>query len=229
MKILIVEDEAIIAESLFQVLRNLKYTPLEPTDTSAEALEVLNLIKPDIAIVDIHLEKAFAGYKVAQKLQELNIPYIFLTALYDSETVNNASLFNPSAYLVKPFQSENIFAAIELAIRNQKRIKSTNDKQYFFKDGTEQIALYANEIVCLEALNKYVVIHTNKEKKIMVRNTLQDILLEINQQQIFQVHKSYAVNASYIISIKVDTISVGHLTVPVGRTFKDILKQKLSL
>jgi two-component system, LytTR family, response regulator LytT len=230
MRILIAEDEAIIAESLYQVLLQLGYAPFEPAATSEEAIEYINSFMPDIAVVDIHIGEHFSGFKVAGALNKKNIPFIFLTALYDKETVSMAQQFNPAAYLVKPFNKENLFATIELAVgkhMDKKREVNLLPQLVFVKNGNQSISLPPAEITHLEAANKYVTIYLSSTKKILVRGTLNELTDQLRVISLVQVHKSFVVNLQHVKAVKYDELLINGCTVPVGRTYREELKKRL--
>ncbi|MFC4263003.1 LytR/AlgR family response regulator transcription factor [Ferruginibacter yonginensis] len=232
MKVLIVEDEAIIAESLFQVLLNLGYKPYEPCSTGKEAIHFLENHQPDIAIVDIHVGASYAGFDVAAKLQQAHIPFIFLTALYDKQTLEQAQQYKPAAYLVKPFSKENLFATIELALVQQQheREQSLNPpSQIFIKNGPQSIAINPQDITHLEANNKYIEVHTSNGKKFLIRATMLEVLEQLAIPTLVQVHKSYAINTHYIKAIKYDSLLVHQVQIPIGRSFRNGLKKLIHI
>ncbi len=230
MQILIAEDEAIIAESLYQVLLELGHQPLEPACNHTEALEILQTALPSLAIVDIHIGEHFSGFKVASALNKTNTPFIFLTALYDKETIDRAKEFNPSAYLVKPFNKENLFATIELAANLQEYKKSLGDKELiplFFKDGVKTVSIVPTEIIYIEVDGKYVYIFLQEGKKYTLRISLNELLAQLNFPSIMQVHKSFAVNIHCITQIKYAEIFAEDIIIPLGRSYRDILLNKV--
>ncbi|MFY0608464.1 MAG: response regulator transcription factor [Cyclobacteriaceae bacterium] len=118
MKILIVEDELIVADNLSNTLKRLGYTPLEPAISYTQALERL-AEKPDLALLDVHLSGQKDGIDVAEYLNEhLHIPIVFLTAYGDDATIERAKKVLPAGYLLKPFKRADIKPTIEIAITN---------------------------------------------------------------------------------------------------------------
>jgi two-component system, LytTR family, response regulator LytT len=232
MKILIAEDEAIIAESLYQVLSDLGYNPLEPSYDSDEAIKNINEQLPALALVDIHIGEQFTGFKVAAKLNQKNIPFIFVTALYDKETVKRATEFNPAAYLVKPFNKENLFTTIELAIANYtvKNDDATNSTaQIFVKDGANDISVSPADIIYIESAGAYINIFVHAGKRHLVKSSLQEFLLLHNIKNLVQVHKSYVINIAHIKAIKYDEVLVDETMIPIGRTYRNNLRDRLKL
>jgi two-component system, LytTR family, response regulator LytT len=232
MKILIAEDEAIIAESLYQVLSDLGYSPLEPSYDSDEAIANIDAQLPSLALVDIHIGEQFSGFKVASKLNQKSIPFIFVTALYDKETVKKATEFNPSAYLVKPFNKENLFTTIELAIANNKPKhdnKTNTAKQIFVKDGANEISISPNDITYIESAGAYINIFMRSGKRHLTKSSLQEFLVQHNINTLAQVHKSYIINIAHIKAIKYDEVLVHETMIPIGRAYRNNLRDKLNV
>jgi two-component system, LytTR family, response regulator LytT len=232
MQILIAEDEAIIAESLYQVLQQLGHTVIEPASNSGEAIQFIEADNPAFAIVDIHLGEPYAGFKVADTLKRKNIPFIFLTALYDKPTVERAGEFSPAGYLVKPFTKENLFATIELATSQQnyrQQLPQNLPAQVFIKNAGKHIVFNPSDIIYIQTEGKYVKLFTTDSKTgILIRSSLKELLEELNLPVIKQVHKSYAVNISHIKAIKYDELFIAGIAVPLGRQYRDELKKELS-
>ncbi len=97
-KILVVEDEIIIADNICNTIEKLGYQALEPAINYSEALELIETQKPDLAILDIHLSGSKTGIDLAKKIKETySFPYIFLTSNADKITINEAKKLAPPA------------------------------------------------------------------------------------------------------------------------------------
>src|SRR5262249_24977554 len=118
-RILIVEDELMVAANLAMILEDMGYEPYDAAGTKQEALDLLEKIKPDIAILDINLHGSPDGIEIGAYIRDhVQIPFIFLTSNSDKSTIESAKKVNPAAYLIKPFTDDDIFAAIEIAMAN---------------------------------------------------------------------------------------------------------------
>ncbi len=120
--VLVVEDEALIAEELRLVLEDLGYHVPATCYTFDEAQEALapSGLMPDLVLLDINLgdpDPARTGLALGQQLREQGgPPFLFLTAYSDLDTIRQATPLRPSGYLVKPVSSGALFAAIQLAL-----------------------------------------------------------------------------------------------------------------
>ena len=117
--ILIVEDEFAVADHLSRILTSFGYQCLEPVGDFTSAREVLCTQSPDIAILDIHLGGKLTGIDLGQYLYDHHaIPFLYLTAFGDDDTIEKAKLTKPSGYLMKPFKKQDLKPAIEIALSN---------------------------------------------------------------------------------------------------------------
>jgi PAS domain S-box-containing protein len=118
-RILLVEDERIVALDLQARLQRLGYAVAGIAATGEEALKAAIETRPDLALVDIRLKGEMDGIEVAGQFRKrLSVPVIFLTAYADAATVERAKRTEPLGYLIKPFQEEELITSIELALHN---------------------------------------------------------------------------------------------------------------
>ena len=121
-KILVVDDEVIIADDLCATLNNLGYDTPEPALSYAQAVDFLSTASVDLVILDINLGGKKSGIDVAEYIrQNCDTPFIFLSSHSDSKTLELAKNTMPYAYLVKPFVAADVMTSIEIAFNNQKR------------------------------------------------------------------------------------------------------------
>jgi DNA-binding response OmpR family regulator len=119
LKIGIIEDELVIARTIISTLEELGYNHCGPAINYTEALNVLDIEKPDLVLLDIQLAGRKNGFDVAEVINEkYKIPFIFLSANSDVETNDRAKIVKPNAYIIKPFNKEGLYAAIEIAFSN---------------------------------------------------------------------------------------------------------------
>jgi PAS domain S-box-containing protein len=120
-RILVVEDEAIVALDLASRLRALGYQVAAIADTADAALERAAELSPDLVLMDIHLRDGSDGAAAAVRLRrELGLPVVFLTALADDATLERAKQASPLGYVVKPFSESDLRVAIEIALHRER-------------------------------------------------------------------------------------------------------------
>jgi len=118
-RILIVEDEPLVAATLKRILDKLDYEVVAMSMTYELAIYDIEQYKPDIVLLDIRLGSEKDGIDVARLLKEkYHIPFVFLTALADRHTLDRAKKTEPSGYILKPFDENDIHVNLEIAIYN---------------------------------------------------------------------------------------------------------------
>jgi signal transduction histidine kinase len=116
-KILIVEDEVIVAMEIQSTLKNLGYSVIAIADTGEKAINKASTEKPDLILMDIRLKGDLDGIETAECIRSLlDIPVIFLTAYADEEKLERAKLALPFGYLLKPIQERDLKSTIKMAI-----------------------------------------------------------------------------------------------------------------
>ena len=116
-KVLIVEDAVIIAEDLAASVEELGYEVVGIADNAPEAFELIESKQPDVALLDINLGTEVDGLDIAKSLNEkYQLPFIFITAFSSKQTQEKISALNPNGYLVKPFENEDLEAALIKAL-----------------------------------------------------------------------------------------------------------------
>jgi adenylate cyclase len=117
LKILIAEDENIIALDIAENLKRLGYKVCGIARTSREVIEKARKLIPDLILMDVMLDDDTSGIEAAEQIKlQFNIPVVYLTALADSETLKRAKITEPLGYLLKPFEPRSLHTAIEMAI-----------------------------------------------------------------------------------------------------------------
>lgn len=118
-KILIVEDEPVIAQNISMYLNNNDFIVSGIAYDYEEAMDELQHNPPDAVILDINLNSANDGIDIASHInKKFRIPFLFLTAYSNKETLERAKAVEPSGYIVKPFNEQTLLASLEIAISN---------------------------------------------------------------------------------------------------------------
>jgi len=241
-KILIVEDELIIAEDMRDMLEDLGYDVVGVTGEPDEAKRLLAATEPDIAMVDITLGVEQAGLQLAEYIAEnYHIPFIFCTSHSDEGTVSKATKLYPHGYLVKPFDAKDLFSAIELALANFS--KNTRAEQpaenpgnsenliikdsIFIKEGHLYVKVEVKDILWLSPDGNYTTIHEKNGKKYLVRIPLKDFYAQLPADLFFRTHRSYVVNLSHVKAINNQNVLIGENEIPLGRNFREELLSRI--
>jgi signal transduction histidine kinase len=120
-RILIVEDEGIVAYDLANTLQTMGYLVVAVVDSAEDAIESARELRPDLVLMDVRLTGAMDGIDAAERIRQTrDIPIIYLTAHSDRETTRRAKTTQPFGYLVKPFKPPELRCAIEIAIHKHE-------------------------------------------------------------------------------------------------------------
>ncbi|MFA4824592.1 MAG: response regulator [Methanoregula sp.] len=117
-KILIVEDDDIIAKVADWRLKNLGYTVCGRATYAGEALELVAKHKPDLVLMDINIQGNIDGIETAMMIKKgSNIPIVYVTSHSDGATLERAKATKPDGFIIKPFDDNDLRVAIELALK----------------------------------------------------------------------------------------------------------------
>ena len=133
-RILIVEDERIVALSLQKNLRELGFHVIAMTGIGEQAIEWAIDHQPDLILMDVMLSGKLDGIATADEIrQQLDVPIIYLTAYSDEETLQRAKVTEPFAYLLKPFDEQTLKTTIEVSLYRHQMEKQLKESEAFFR------------------------------------------------------------------------------------------------
>lgn len=223
LKVLVVEDEILIADHICDYLKELGYEPLEPAINYTEALLSIQHFEPHFVILDINLSGKKTGIDVAQHIRKTsNIPFIFLTSNSDKQTIDEVKKVNPPAYLIKPFTKNDLYAAIELTLAKYYSEDKKQENLLFIKEKGIIKKIDANQIIAIKSEHVYIEIILKNDEKILLRKSLQSIENKLNNNFI-RIHRSYIINTNFIKEVKKNTIIVDKLELPFSKKFKSLI------
>ncbi len=233
LRIMIVEDEPIIADEIAATIEDLGYTVAAKVIHGKDAAAVFLKSDPDVILMDINLGKGADGIQLASEIkQQKNIPLIFLSSYADKATIDRAKQTNPDGYIVKPFDEKDLQVAIEIAFhRFELQHKTMTEekpdtflvnKHLFIRSKNKLVKLNPEEIVYAEAQSNYTLVKTEKEKY-MLSTTLGIIEEKLVPFGFFRLHRSYLANITKIDAIEEDHVLIGGETVPVSKKQKQDL------
>ena len=241
-KILLVEDDWIIAKEIVYNLQDLGFEVLGNYDNAEEAYNQIKATQPDLVILDIDISGEKNGIELATQLKsEGKTPFIFLTALADSDTVEKAKLVEPYAFLVKPVAIETLYSTIEITLHNasKRRVEIAsagtsvkNNLTYtdsiFVKNKKRLEKLLLKDIIWIEAYDIYAMIKTEKSQ-FLLSHSLKTVEERFPSSHFIRVHRSYIVNLERVEAIEESNLVVLNNQIPIGKTFKEKLMTRLSI
>lgn len=238
-KILIVEDEMIIAANISLQLASLGYEVTGIIPRGEEALMHIEQQQPDIVLLDINLKGKIDGIETAKIMQKsYTIPIIYLTANADEANFNRAKTTNPYAFISKPFKKLDLQRAIELtaakldAENSPKTIFEDKLAPYILSDSIfvrhleKMVRVDIKDILYIEAERNYCRIYT-KSKEYLLVMTLKDLDEKLPSKHFIRVHRSFIVNVSQIDELATNHIVIGKKAIPVSKALKEELLNRL--
>jgi len=131
-RILVVEDESIVAMDIQTRLGRLGYTVVGHAATGDEAVKKAEETRPDLVLMDIRLQGDMDGVEAAAQVRSrFNIPVVYVTAFSDEETLHRAKVTEPFGYILKPFETRELLTAIEMGLykhRGEQALRQKNEE-----------------------------------------------------------------------------------------------------
>ena len=246
-KILIIEDQPIIARDIEILLTKWGYQVVGKAETYEEAMVFFMEKKPDLALVDIRIDGALDGIETVSRFNAIRpIPIVYLTAYADENTIKRAKESYPAAYVLKPFDERSLQLTIEFALNTSTKypleqiqqpisiaeappsvfesklntdLILQTDSSIFIKHNYRFVKLDKKDLVFIEADHNHIIIHTIQEAY-TIRISLSTVLEKIQDDNIVKVHRSYAVNIQQIQEFNDSEIRIGDKTIPLSTAHK---------
>jgi PAS domain S-box-containing protein len=134
-KILIVEDEKIVARDIENRLKSFGYAVAAVVSTGEAAIKKAAETLPDLVLMDILLKGDMDGVRAAEQIRtRFNIPVIYLTAYADDKTLQRAKITEPFGYIIKPFEERELRTTIEIALYRHKMERKMQESEKRYKD-----------------------------------------------------------------------------------------------
>jgi DNA-binding LytR/AlgR family response regulator len=183
-----------------------------------EALKHLRKFPTDLLLVDIHMP-GMTGISLVKALQQ-NTMVIFTTAF--SEYAVDSYELNAIDYLLKPISLKRFTQAVNKAREYFNYIQKRDDvteKYIFIRSEFSLVKIPLADIVYIEAFADYLKIHVKDRKTFVARMPMKDMLEKLPSTDFIRVHRSFILPFSKIESVRGNTISIGDLQIPIGKTF----------
>ncbi len=146
-RILVVEDELIVAKDIKNTLNDMGYNVCDIVTSGEEAIKKTNKLKPDLVLMDIVLGDEIDGVNAAKKIKDrFNIPIIYLTAYADDTILERAKITEPFGYIIKPFEENDLKSTIDIALYKHKIESKLKESEKKYRTLTENInvGIYRN-------------------------------------------------------------------------------------
>lgn len=231
-KVLVVEDSALIAEDIAGKLAKHHFEVMEIVDKGEDALEFLKKNLPDLVLLDIRLAGALDGISTGYMIQSnYSIPIIYLSDLADAATVNRAKQTRPANYLTKPFNEADLVRAIDLAFSNfmSQPAGGTGNKadHIFVKIDNSFIKVPLNDILFLHADRSYCNIVT-EDRAFMQSVSMSRVYDQIDKTDFVRIHRSHIVNINKVTAIEGNMVRVGRHSLEMSKGMREELISRLT-
>ena len=232
-KVLIVEDNLIVAKDISSNLEEMGCEICETLVAGEQVLPFLDKDVPDIILMDIMLKGKLDGISTVHLIQKhYSIPIIYLTANTDDHSFEQAKATKPFAFIEKPFTKKALKRTIELLIEQISSESETDTDSFILKDrvfvrenNNTMVKINLENILYIEAERAYCKI-TTSEKTYLITSSLGNLEEKLSSPFLMRVHRSYLVNLQQIDRIEENTISIGSKIITVSRSYwKDFLNR----
>lgn len=221
-KILVVDDEILIAEDLMDILISLGFPNIELAHDKTEAIAKLKSFSPDIALLDIRMEKELDGLEIGEFINNSGskIPFIYITAHSDVAMIKQIVKTKPAGYINKPFKKSDLFAAINLAANK------LDEKKLVIKDGYKNLIIDFNDVIYIESEGNYINIFCTNQK-IVSRQAIDGFINGLDESIFLRIHRSYIVNLKKITKFSRKEVYIGSTILPIARSYIQTVEERM--
>lgn len=221
MRVLIAEDDLLIAEHLHDIIKSCDIEEVYLAHNHQEIMFKIDYLQPDLVLLDINMDKKDTGIEIAKIINnKFNIPFIYVTAQSDKHVMDAAIETSPFSYIIKPFNTLEIYATIQLAKKSLIR------KYILLKDVYGEVRVFIDEILYIKSDGNYLEVILIEGKKV-VRSNFQSLLKLLPSEDFVLVHRSYIVNIKHIQKIENNKLIVKEETIPFSKSKLAIIKERL--
>lgn len=221
-RILIVEDNFIIAEDIKSLLESFGYFVVAIVDKAENALAILKTETVNLILIDIVIKGELSGIDLAEIVTaNYTIPFVYLTSNSDKATIEKAIIHKPKAYIVKPFNELDIFTNIRLALSEEKETNAKKTSNFFMiKVSGRFVKIAIDDFLFAKADGNYLEITTPK-KSYLTRMNFRELLTSAVSERFFKIHKSYVINLANVISFSTESVILQNHSLPLGRVYRE--------
>jgi two-component system LytT family response regulator len=222
---IIIEDEPLAVKVLSDYIMQVPFLKLEATFKDAIlATDYLRQNDTDLIFLDIHLPK-LKGMSFLKTLT--NPPAVIITTAYHQYAIEGFDL-NVTDYLLKPFDFERFLKAVSKVRKSESDIHKPDEKQdkkdsIFLNVQKRRVKILFSEILYIESQQEYIKIISTK-KEYVIKMSTHEIESLLPKELFIRIHRSFIVSLSRIESYSSEIVEVNGVTIPIGRGYKDVLK-----
>lgn len=226
MKCLIVDDDPLMIHILETALKEIDYIQVEGKVNDAKAaVNFLNKTAVDLLFLDIEMPE-INGFELLEIINSSNTQVIIITS--HKKYALNAFNYEIVDYLLKPIDKLRLMKATKKALQKIASTDKQINRNLFVKVNSSFVSLLFEDIYFIESNGDYINLYT-KDKKLTVNSTLKKLEGKLPDGEFLRVHNSYIIRLDKIENIEDNFVSIRQKLVPVSRSNKSILHQKLNI
>ncbi|MBO9673003.1 MAG: response regulator transcription factor [Sphingobacteriaceae bacterium] len=228
---LLVDDEPLAIQLIQNHIKQLDTFEVVGTCSNAiKALEMLRTIPVDLLFLDIKMPQ-ITGIDFLKTLK--NPPAVIITTAYREYAIEGYDL-DLIDYLLKPITFDRFFKAVDRYLRLRSPLITVgampvvNEQFIHIKTGGKVHNLNKDEILFIESLKDYIIIHCN-DRKVTAKYKIGDLESELQNSSFLRIHRSYIVNLTKVTAFTVYDIEIGTKVLPIGSSYKEYVFKRLQL
>jgi len=232
LNILVVEDDVSFALELEMIIEELGHKLLGNLDNYDAAVAAISEKHPDLILMDIHIRGQLDGTRIAEAINDLFIPIIFITASKAKENYIAAKSTNIFAYMVKPIQTFELERTIELVLLQKENFLKTLSKDVLFlKKGDAYHKVAVQDILFIKSEGNYCTLYLKNDHKFMNRVPLASMESLFKSAEFIRPHRSYLVNVKEIDTVHFSDsyLKIREHNIPITRSTKAAFMEKYML
>ncbi|MBW3469189.1 LytR/AlgR family response regulator transcription factor [Arthrospiribacter ruber] len=243
-RILIVEDDINIAENIEEILELLGYVNIDTANSANQAIKVVKKYRPDLVFMDIKLKGDKDGIELGEIIKQMvDAPLVFVTSYSDPTIIERAKRINPAGFIVKPFNTNDIHAIVEIVLYNKRAkpapvssatVANKDESPFlvtdavFIKSDNAYERVPYKDIYYVEANGNMVTIYC-KGRNFTIRKSMKDMEEKLPSHLFLRVQKSFIVQLAQIESFNTKDISlISGPVIQVGRQYYNGFLAKLN-
>lgn len=227
MKILVVEDDLLVADSLLHDLEQLNYRVTAIAESYEDALKAIQKERPDLALLDIGLKGELTGIDLAAELSLLHIPFIYLTGIQDMSTYLRAKDTSPLKNLSKPIDLLNLRNAL-LEINLQSAASPSERISTITHKGIKE-RIDPEQIVYIKAGGSYCEIHLEDGSDHVLTSPMGTVVKKLAVKNLVPISRSCHINLRYVTKIRGNEVMmINDIQLQIAESYKAAFNRYLN-
>ena len=223
LRLLIIEDEVLIAEDLKDSVCSFGVKHIDMAHSEQTALKKIASFKPDIVFLDIRLDNANSGLKIAEDvLIKSKTPFVFITSHSDISMVKEIIKTKPDGYITKPFKLSDLYATLSIVVNKVLN----HQKSVIIQDGYNKHLILVSNVEYIISDGNYIDVFCS-DKKMTARMSLDNIMKIIDDVRFLRVSKSCIVNTSKVTSFDAKELIINNQKIPISKVYCSDLEEKM--